>query len=307
MSGDARRAFLAGLIDHAALFPPASLSVPQATRLHLEHRSGLFAWILGRFLCPASKLDELAGAIRGDGEPWRVSVVVDGASADISRLADDLDAAAMFAKQTEGDASVELLEVRLPARDPGSAVAEISAAVRDAALPKAVAPFLEIPPEADLDEALDAIAGERSRSDEGAPGAKLRCGGPDPAAAPTPARVAGFVDGCRSRGIPFKATAGLHHPFRHDVEGGKEHGFVNLVGAAVLARAEGLPVDQLAHVVADEDREAFSLDAEVFRWREHTADAAAIAAARRELFVSYGSCSFSEPTDDLVALGLLSA
>lgn len=305
MPGDARRSFLANLIDDAGLFPPASLSVPEATRMHLEHRSGPFAWILGRFLCPSSKLEELANAIRTEGEPWRVSVVLDGASADISRLAEDLDATAMFAKQTEGDASVELIEVRLPAQEPGRAVTEISAAVGTAGLAPPVAPFLEIPHDADLDEALDAIARERSRSDGGAPGAKLRCGGADAAATPTPARVAGFIAGCRSRRIPFKATAGLHHPFRHDVEGGKQHGFVNLLAAAVLAYAEGLPVDQLARVVADEDRDAFSLDAEGFRWRGYFADAAAVAAARRELFVSYGSCSFTEPTDDLVALGLL--
>jgi hypothetical protein len=58
---DARRALLEHLIDHAALFPPASLPMPEA--LAEDHRAGDSAdsWLLARFVCPVSKLPELAG------------------------------------------------------------------------------------------------------------------------------------------------------------------------------------------------------------------------------------------------------
>jgi len=42
-----------------------------------------------------------------------------------------------------------------------------------------------------------------------------------------------------------------------------------------------------------------------FRWRDREADVDEIGRMRRELFVSFGSCSAQEPIDGLVALGLL--
>ena len=61
---DARRALLGRLIDHAALFPPASLPVPDALAEDRRARASEHAWMLGRFVCPASKLAELGGEER---------------------------------------------------------------------------------------------------------------------------------------------------------------------------------------------------------------------------------------------------
>jgi hypothetical protein len=76
-------------------------------------------------------------------------------------------------------------------------------------------------------------------------------------------------------GIPFKATAGLHHPVRRD----DEHGFLNLLSAAVFG-----------------DEEAALAETEPA--------AEELAGVRQRLFVSIGSCSFREPIDDLTALGV---
>jgi hypothetical protein len=121
--------------------------------------------------------------------------------------------------------------------------------------------------------------------------------------------VAGFIDTCVRLGVPFKATAGLHHPFRHvdRATGFIRHGFVNLVGAAVLARAHGLDAAGIEPVVAEDDPAAFSLTPERFAWRDLEATPEEVAQTRRSLFVAYGSCSFSEPVDDLLALGVLPA
>ena len=56
---DARRALLERLIDHAALFPPASLSMPAALAEDRRARESEHAWMLGRFVVPESKLDEV--------------------------------------------------------------------------------------------------------------------------------------------------------------------------------------------------------------------------------------------------------
>jgi hypothetical protein len=107
--------------------------------------------------------------------------------------------------------------------------------------------------------------------------------------------------------VSFKATAGLHHPFRHTdpSTGFVQHGFINVAGATVLARAHGLDPPTIEHIVADEDPSSFSVRAEAFMWRDLVAGALEIEEARRDAFVAYGSCSFDEPVEDLTRLAIL--
>jgi hypothetical protein len=120
--------------------------------------------------------------------------------------------------------------------------------------------------------------------------AKIRCGGQR---VPSVEDVAGFVRGCRERGLVFKATAGLHHAYR-TAEG--EHGFLNLLAAAVFGDEEE---------ALRETRGGFALDAESFRWRGREAGAARLADVRASLLHSIGSCSFFEPVEELEQLGIL--
>ncbi len=98
--------------------------------------------------------------------------------------------------------------------------------------------FLEVWPGDDAK--LDAVA-------ERGAGAKVRCGGPSPDMFPSPVELAHFICGCRDRGLAFKATAGLHHPIRDGIA----HGFLNLLGAAVLAHAEGAGPRDLVAVLLE--------------------------------------------------------
>jgi hypothetical protein len=120
--------------------------------------------------------------------------------------------------------------------------------------------------------------------------AKVRCGG---ATTPRVPDLAGFVAACRRLGVPFKATAGLHRPLRD----GDEHGFLNLLAAAVFGDEED--------ALAEEDPAAFEVTAEAFSWRDREAGTDEIARVRRELFVGFGSCSAQEPIDGLQELGML--
>ena len=120
--------------------------------------------------------------------------------------------------------------------------------------------------------------------------AKIRCGGER---VPTAEELAEFIRGCRSRGLVFKATAGLHHAY--PTENG-EHGFLNLLAATVFGNEEE----------ALREREpAFALDAASFRWRDQEALPARLADVRASLIHSIGSCSFFEPVAELVELGVL--
>ena len=263
MSADARRELLGRLIDHAALFPPASLDMPAAMEADRRARASEHAWILDRFIVPASRLHELPP------DAPRLSVVLDGGEGDLEVVRDAVAAGRR----------VELVEARI---DPAW-IPDTQALVEEK-LP-GVRAFWELSPGRGLRGAVAAVREARA-------GAKIRCGG---TTLPSVEEVAAFVAACRDAGVAFKATAGLHHPIRS----GDRHGFLNLLAAAVFADAD------LEAILAEEDPEAFAVDADGLAVHGHRADAATIAEARAELFVAYGSCSFDEPIGDLTALGVL--
>jgi hypothetical protein len=120
--------------------------------------------------------------------------------------------------------------------------------------------------------------------------AKIRCGGER---VPSVGELAGFIRGCRSRGLVFKATAGLHHAYP---KADGEHGFLNLLAAAVFGNEEE---------ALRERTPAFALDAGSFRWRDREALPARLADVRASLLHSIGTCSFFEPVDELEQAGML--
>lgn len=136
--------------------------------------------------------------------------------------------------------------------------------------------------------------------------AKIRTGGTTADAFPAVETVAAFIRGCADLDLPFKATAGLHHPIRctrpltyePDAEHGVMHGFLNVFLAAALP-------DYAEHILREENARAFAFDDGGFWWRDLRVATDEIARVRQELFISFGSCSFEEPIADLKELGWL--
>jgi hypothetical protein len=54
-----------------------------------------------------------------------------------------------------------------------------------------------------------------------------------------------------------------------------------------------------------EDLSGLRVDAGGIAWEDYRLSAAEVATARRRLAVSFGSCSFTEPVDDLKQLQLI--
>ncbi|MBA2476149.1 MAG: hypothetical protein H0V40_09385, partial [Actinobacteria bacterium] len=263
-------------------------------------RASAEAWLLGRFLCPASLLGELAGS------PLPLGVVSDGAAAAPPQGWLEAVDADLRTIAGSGAETVEVLELRLPQSAPP---AELLAACEqrvEAALGGRVQRFYEVPIgpgwRETIPAAIEAIAATGA-------GAKIRCGGPVAEAFPAPEQVACLVHACRRQGVRFKATAGLHDPIRHrdGASGVAQHGFLNLLAAAVFAHAEDLPEAELTALLAEERPERFAVTPAALEVGGLAAGAEAIARARAELFVGYGSCSFAEPVDQLRALGMLPA
>jgi hypothetical protein len=119
--------------------------------------------------------------------------------------------------------------------------------------------------------------------------------------------VAFALAACRHAGVALKCTAGLHHPLRHFDASMQVHmhGFVNVFAAGVLAHACGLGEGPLRRILEDETPGHFVFGAAGLRWGEHAATVEEVRAARRDAVLSFGSCSFDEPCDDLRALGWL--
>lgn len=298
-----------GLIDYAGLFPPAELSLPAAFAAYQEYRRGPDAWMLGKFICPEGKLPELLGLLaRDEGTRFLVLEIsalpaIDWNDADA--VARSFAGLADVRERSHGRASVSAVEIKLPDALPidvaVSRVADALPTLNGAAV------FLEPASSiAGIDNLVQTLARGPMTP---ALGLKLRCGGVTPAAFPEPSVVAHALTRCRDHRIPFKATAGLHHPLRHhraepqlDVW---MHGFVNVFGAAVLAHAENLDEATIGEIVEETDPPSFSWTHDAFGWRNLSVDARQLEKLRAALVVSFGSCSFDEPREDLRALGWL--
>ncbi|GBE24056.1 hypothetical protein BMS3Bbin02_00321 [bacterium BMS3Bbin02] len=306
---DARRILFEGLIDYAGLFPPASLTMDAAVAEYRAIRGSPDSWMAARFIAPASRLVELASVLAPTmtkGEPtWPIAVILDG----------DVGAAVAATQMVSAEMGSALqfvfAEVPLPAEFAGpSPTGEFSAIVDAAcAISPSIVPFFEIPRTEDwratLDLLLPMIAGAATTRRR-LLGAKLRTGGVTREAFPTSEEVADFILGCSANGVPFKATAGLHHPYRHtwnelDVD---RHGFMNLLAAAALADV-GAPRDAIVGALDVTDDDAFAVGMSGITVGDILLDVPTLQRIRTTRFPSYGSCSFDEPTDDLRALDLL--
>lgn len=290
------RTLLHALVDYAGLFPPAALDMPAAVHEYAHHRAGEHAWMLGHFILPVSRLDEFA-AVRGElgpspiGDVWRLSVLP-GADLDAT-----LDAIAAFNARPAGDAVVDTIEMK------HDAAPDLAAAL--AKVPPTLTTYVEVPIDEDLAPRLAVIAAAGAR-------AKVRTGGVTAGAFPASHALARFIQACADAGVPFKATAGLHHPLRGEYrltyEPGSPHGmmfgFLNVFLAAAFART-GLTLKDLALLLEEKDASTFAFTETGASWRGKTVSRTEISALRHHVALSFGSCSFQEPVDDLRSLGLL--
>jgi hypothetical protein len=285
------RAAFSGIVDYAGLFPPAALGLAEAVAEYERARNASNAWMLGRFVVPAPRLEELADAV---GHSTPVCAIVAGA----------------ISPETLGGPHdplhVEALEVALAtlraARDTYDAPIGQLAAMRAKLGLEALATYVEVPRDGRWRESLHGISASLARHRLRA---KIRCGGESAAAFPTCEEVAAFVIAMVESNVRFKATAGLHHAFRHrdETSGLTMHGFVNLLAGVLLARAGEF--DAVEAAIGEEETDAFAFETEALRWRSYRFDTQAVASARSAAFVGFGSCSVDDPGDDLAALGAI--
>ncbi len=298
----ALRALLAGIVDYAGLFPPASLTMTDAVRNFAAYLASTDAWMLGRFVVPVARLDEFERGTstllprEAGSNPWRLSALT-GADleADLERIHAFNDVHG--AEEQAGAAIIDTIELK------ASTGADIERAL--GRIPRSIEAFVEVPLTGDVEALVAAIGRGGGR-------AKARTGGTTVDAFPVAADVARFLAACVREAVPFKATAGLHHPLRADYRltyepdapVGTMFGFLNVFLAAAL-HATGMPAGEMPALLEERSADAIRVDETGISWRGYCLTTEQAAAARASLALSFGSCSFREPIDDLQGLRLL--
>ena len=316
---------LSDSIDYAGTFPPAALSLDKAVRLYSAYLGWDEAWMLGRFVCRSAHLGELNEYhdLFEVNAPFRVSVLVgDGlrSNAFFEHFERHLEAIDAFRERHKDSVYVESLEMTLPGDLLSTDVITVDRFAREVVAMlqphnlQQVDFFLEVPINENVRQTLPMVAGavsafnrEQKQEGRGRAGIKVRTGGMDADAFPSPQSVAFVISTCCAAGVRFKATAGLHHPLRHyrPALGTRMHGFLNVFAASVFASVDGADENQLVAVLTDEAPSSFSFSDDALIWQGKRAGAESIERVRRDLAVSFGSCSFEEPVQDLRDLGFI--
>jgi len=275
---------LHGAIDYAGLFPPAALDPEATVRNYTAYRAGRDEWALGRLVLPAAKVAEFAARWPQHVAGWPISLLL-GADYDTEmRLAVDV------------GLKLDVVECR-PARLED--IVEIRRRMpRDGSL------FVESPLGCALQELIAAIVDADAF-------AKIRTGGVVAEAIPASNSVAAFLVVCAERDVRLKATAGLHHAIRGEYRLTYEpdspiahmHGFVNFLLATAAAR-EGSREREIQEILNDRKTGDFTAGVEELRWRERRFSWQAIQEMRK-FAISFGSCSFEEPMQEMRGMGWL--
>jgi hypothetical protein len=264
------RELLSDLIDYAGLFPPAGLDMRSAARNYNAYKSGEYGWALGRFVVPATRLDELYTF----GEaPARLAVL---------------------GVPDEPIPNIETFELKI------AQPSEIEAAMLR--LPAGAIAYFE---NENSDNFVSILSRHRVR-------AKIRTGGITESAFLCPRDLIRFIANCKRACVAWKATAGLHHPFRGiyrltyepDSPSCTMHGFVNVLLAAAMLNTDGSE-DQARAILEETSTDAFTFSDAAVCWGSVSFSTTQIRDARQNFAISFGSCSFEEPIADLKALGWL--
>jgi hypothetical protein len=277
---------LFGLFDYAGLYPPASLDLRSAANNYLEYSHSGYACALGRFIVNLDRLEGFRSIAGASLKHFKLSVIA----------SEDADWTSLGAQINAG---ISIGAVEVKCSDPH--VIECIAK----GIPRGLETYFEVPENASSEPALKAIRAAGVR-------AKLRLGGVMPQAIPTVTDVAQILKALSDLSLPFKATAGLHHPLRStqpltdqpQCPTAVMHGFMNLSAAATLIYFGG-SVDEAELLLAEDDSAAWRIGEDSLQWRDRTWTKDQIATVRRKFFISIGSCSFEVPIHELASLGWL--
>ena len=186
---------LATIVDYAGLFPPAQLAMKKALSNYTQYHQTPYNWILGRFVVPFSRLAELETLLVNSSPenildtPWSLSIIL----SENWKL--ELQQIQTFSQRNR----LRIASLEFKPLTPETITKAITH------IPNGIESFFEIPIDKNLEMYLAALAGTKAS-------AKIRTGGLTAEDFPHRDRLCRFIFASAEAQIPFKATAGLHHP-----------------------------------------------------------------------------------------------
>ena len=294
------KALLSSVVDYAGLFPPAKLNMGEAMANYAQDQKAPDSWMLGRFVVPASRLNELEKLVPTLGlNQWSLSVI----------LSRDVELEIDWLRSFHNTNQIAIASLEIPPLPPP----EIERVFPR--LPAGIDSFFEIPLNKDLDAYL-AVLQQIGAS------AKVRTGGIAADAFPSVTQLSQCICAFAEARVPFKATAGLHHPlpanhrvtYEPNSPSTVMHGFLNVAIAAALVYWQKITPEEVPEVLQTSSSDRFQFQDDGIGWSvkrsyplgNRQLSIAQIEEARQQFFRSFGSCSFQEPIDDLKHLKLLS-
>lgn len=283
------KALLQEAIDYAGLFPPAALPIEEAAKEYTDIMAGPNAWLVSRFVCPVAWLSELHPLLPDGAEPWLITAL--GTS--LEGFRQDMNLVERFESLAQGKAVVDAYEVK------GSKEEMTPSSLNKLNDDRFSEVFVEIPWRTGLAESLHPLVNA-----EGI-GVKARTGGLEADMFPSNEELAAFIHECVSLDIPFKLTAGLHHPFPKvdPATGARMHGFLNVLVATAFSGPLDLTRAEITQILAEDNPDQFMFHDAGVRFGHWGLDLEELDFGRLMLS-SWGSCSVQEPLDDLATAKL---
>ncbi|HEY9612420.1 MAG TPA: hypothetical protein V6C93_23905 [Allocoleopsis sp.] len=287
------KVLLSSVVDYAGLFPPAKLGIREAMMNYAKAQMAPYAWMLGRFVLPASRLDEFEALLpqleESKTSQWSLSVLLSQEmETEIERV------------RSLNNPNIAISALEIPPLLP----TEIERVFP--CLPTGVDLFFEIP----LHKGLEAYVSVLQKIDASA---KVRTGGLTAEAFPSVTQLCQCICAFAEARVPFKATAGLHHPlpaeyrltYEPDSPSSKMHGFLNVTILAALVYWQKVTPEEALAILEESSINKFQYREDGIDWSNYQLNFLEIETARQQFFRSFGSCSFEEPIHDLKNLNLL--
>ncbi|BAY60989.1 hypothetical protein NIES22_10500 [Calothrix brevissima NIES-22] len=283
------KALLSSVVDYAGLFPPAKLELQPAMANYAQYQTTAYSWMLGRFILPISRLQEFEQLLPDYPAQWLLSIIMTG---DVQK--------AIAILNSLNNPKIAIASLEFPPL-PATEIKNILPLI-----PPDVESFFEIPFNSDLQSYLPLLRHPRAA-------AKIRTGGVTVDAFPNFAQLYQSIFAFAQAQIPFKATAGLHHPLlsKHPVTSEPNspialmQGFLNVAVLAALIYQQKITPEIAVEILQETSADNFHFTSDRLSWKNYQLNIAEIKSARTQFFRSFGSCSFQEPIDDLKELKLL--
>lgn len=319
------KAFCENIVDYAGLFPPASLNLAQAFNNFVMYKQEEYSWMISRFVIPAgrlSELEEMMNQLKYSEDLVLGFSVLGSPSADVVEfknvLQRDIEHIDAFRKKFGKRVNTDVFETRLPndLLEEGSSkeISELMSHVSEnfklklgSDITAFYEPNLKGSFHSNVVKTAEALALHNKAQGSALAGFKLRTGGVEASSFPSYEEIAFVIMSCIEYEVPMKCTAGLHHPIRHydELTECEMHGFLNVFGAGIFAYACDLVEEEIIRILMEDDPYTFYFDDEGLEWADQKMSNAEITNAREKFMLSFGSCSFDEPVDDLKTMELL--